>query len=117
MTDNFSDHSVESDSEESNFEESNFEESDIDPSSVESSEVDNKLKPWQNFLIAFLFGALLSFVGLSISMSMTHTALASVSWLQWMCAIALPLLLGLFAVIFKEPFVNALGLFMQVLPY
>ena len=84
---------------------------------VKSSEASNELKPWQNLMIAFSFGALLSFVGLSISMDMTHMALMNVSLLQWAGAIALPFLLGLLAVIFKEPFVNALNGLMQLLPY
>ena len=84
---------------------------------VKSSEANDELRPWQNFMIAFSFGALFSFVGLSISMDMTHTALADVSFLQWSGAIALPFFLGLLAIIFKEPFVDTLNALMQVLPY
>jgi len=74
-------------------------------------------KPWQNFTIAFFFGALLSYVGLSISMDMTHTALASVSLFQWSGAIAFPVLLGLLAVFLKDPFLRALETAVRLLPY
>ncbi|MFK8182239.1 MAG: hypothetical protein AB8B99_02610 [Phormidesmis sp.] len=75
------------------------------------------LAPWQNFGIGFSTGALLSFVAFSISIDMTHTALADVGLGMWVGAIALPLSLGILSILFKQPFINALDTVMRVLPY
>ncbi|MEM6452358.1 MAG: hypothetical protein AAF703_18845 [Cyanobacteria bacterium P01_D01_bin.105] len=74
-------------------------------------------QPWQNFLMGFLVGALLSFVGLSISMDMTHTALADVSLVMGVSAIALPFCLGGLGLMFKQTFLKALSNLMNLLPY
>lgn len=84
---------------------------------TEITRTENALEPWQNFTMGFSFGAILSFVGLSISMDMTHTALADVSLFQWGSAIALPFLLGILSLLFKNPFVKALSTVMSLLPY
>ena len=107
MTDNFSDMSKRVAETESSAE----------MSASASAMVSDDFKPWQNFSIAFLAGALLSFVGLSISMEMTSTPLGDVSGVQWLGAIALPFLLGTLAVTFKQPFLDALDAMMRLLPY
>lgn len=75
------------------------------------------LSPWQNFGFGFITGALLAFVGFSISIDMTHTALSDVGWGMWVGAIALPLLLGTLSILLKQPFIKALDTVMRVLPY
>ena len=82
-----------------------------------SSSPDFSLSSRQSFLIGLFVGALMSFVGLSISMEMTGTAIADVSWVQWVGAITFPCLLGILSTVFRDPFVDALFAIMRVLPY
>ena len=113
MTDNLSDVS----NQVSEAKDAETESAETESAEMSVSVISDEFKPWQSFSIAFLAGALLAFVGLSISMEMTGMPLGEVSGIQWAGAATLPFLLGTLAAVFKEPFLSALDAVMGLLPY
>ncbi len=75
------------------------------------------LSAWQISLICAAAGGLLAFVGITLSMAQTHTALNELSRIELGSAIAMPFVLGALGFKFKQPFLNALGAVMNSLPY
>lgn len=64
--------------------------------------------PLQNFLLGAFLSGLPIFVYLSLSMEMTHTRLAAVGNVKLAVAIAVPVLCGLLAAIFKQRVIKVL---------
>ena len=71
----------------------------------------------QMLVLGAAAGGLLSFVGVALSIEMTHTAPAELSQVTVGTAIAIPFISGILAYRLKQPFLDALGAIMNSLPY
>lgn len=60
----------------------------------------------KNFSVGAFFGGLIVFVYLLTSVFMTHSTLAEVGTLQLAISVAIPLICGGLAVVWKKPFID-----------
>ncbi len=71
----------------------------------------------KNFGVGAFFGGLIMFVYLLTSVFMTHSTLADVGTLQLTLSVAIPLICGGLAVVWKKPFIDFITGISSSLPF